>query len=276
MPSLKEMLEARKVKANDAAKTQNVEQVAQTAKPISALQAKLNAKLGATTTGHDGGRNDNRLQNGADKTPTETAIPVVEQPRQIVEEITPPPGLSGLRLAMWKREQEKKREKQIQNSPKQTPSQSQQQITTKDGRPSNGRASEVQPSQSGGQNNNSASSNSGAETSASQTADAQKTNDGAIDVEELRRNLDYLANNIEQKELVGQVVRTIATQLHKNTSLQKFMRDSDVDLVVRAVRSSYQIAARKKTEKAESKKTNTAQMTQLQDAMKELGLDLKL
>ena len=260
MPSLKEMLEARKVKANDAAKTQNVEQVAQTAKPISALQAKLNAKLGATTTGHNGGRQDNRLKNGADKTPTETAIPVVEQSRQIVEEITPPPGLSGLRLAMWKREQEKKRDKQ--------------KTTAGNGvEPSQGKDGTLRAELSDGAGKIPESNQA---QSASQTADAQKTNDGAINVEEIRRNLDYLANNIEQKELVGQVVRTIATQLHKDTSLQKFMRDSDVDLVVRAVRSSYQIAARKKTEKTESKKTNTAQMTQLQDAMKELGLDLKL
>jgi len=60
--------------------------------------------------------------------------------------------------------------------------------------------------------------------SASQTADAQKTNDGLANISELKHNLAYLANNIDSKELVGQVVRTIATQLQKTPELTNVPR----------------------------------------------------
>lgn len=106
--------------------------------------------------------------------------------------------------------------------------------------------------------------------------DAEKKNDGSIEVERLRNNLTYLANNIEQKELVAQVVRTIAVQLKNNPEITPFMSNGDVDLVVRGLRAAYKTAARKKTEIKEKKTEKTRGMDELEAAFKDVGLDLKL
>lgn len=96
---------------------------------------------------------------------------------------------------------------------------------------------------------------------------------GKIDTTELRRNLEYLANHIEQKELVGQIVRTIAVQLKQSPELTPYMSDADVDLVVRGLRRAYAIVARKKSE-ARDAKTNRGKVdADLAQQFKDAGLD---
>lgn len=113
--------------------------------------------------------------------------------------------------------------------------------------------------------------------SASQTADAQKQNDGQVDTTALRANLEYLANNIEQQELVGQVVRTIATQLKQSPELTPFVSNSDMNLIVRGARFAYNIAARKKTEVKEAKGKAKGNADELNAMFKAAGFDgLKL
>lgn len=128
------------------------------------------------------------------------------------------------------------------------------------------RASETRNTGTPSQNNN------GNET-ALDRHDA-KTNDGTVDVESLRRNLEYLALNIEQKELVGNVVRTIAMQLRSQPELIPYMKEADVDLVVRGLRRSYNVAVRAKTEKAEKKGKSTALDVELAGVMKDIGFKL--
>lgn len=98
------------------------------------------------------------------------------------------------------------------------------------------------------------------------------TSDGITDVDTLRRNLEYLANNIEQVELVGQIVRTIAVQLRQNPALSSYMKDEDVNLVVRGLRRSYNIAMRRRVEKVEKKSNKSALDNELADAFKNLGI----
>lgn len=195
-----------------------------------------------------------------------TANTVVEQ--------GPPEGLTGIKLALWRKEHEQK-------------------ISSNGGVRPNGNASQhvagsnstsAQTLKVGGsilpqkeqEQKTSAPAENGAEKSASQTADAQKTNDGAIDPSELKRNLEYLANNITQKELVGQIIRTIAIQLRQNPQLTPFMTDADVDLVVRGIRAAYEIAARKRAEKSETKRKSTKLDIDIGEMLKSGGLDLKL
>lgn len=111
------------------------------------------------------------------------------------------------------------------------------------------------------------------QSSASQTADAQKTNDGTVNIEELKRNLAYLANNIENKDLVADVVRTIAVQIKNYPELFPHMTRGDVNLMVRGLRMAYQIAAMKKQEKKSSVKKNDAAVMEISQMMKDAGID---
>jgi hypothetical protein len=105
----------------------------------------------------------------------------------------------------------------------------------------------------------------------------EKKNDGVVDTIELKRNLEYLANNIEQKELVGQIVRTIALQLKQSPELTPYMTDANVDLVVRGLRRSYSIVARKKSEAAEKRKSGSKNNDELTAMFRDAGLaDLDL
>lgn len=96
-------------------------------------------------------------------------------------------------------------------------------------------------------------------------------NDGTIAAEELRRNLTYLANNIEQKELVKQVVVTIAIQIKNNPALMNHMKNEDMDLMVRGMRRSYAIVARKKSEVREAKQSKSSAASELEKSFKEAG-----
>lgn len=111
------------------------------------------------------------------------------------------------------------------------------------------------------------------DSSASQTADAQKTNDGVANIEELKKNLAYLANNIENPALVGQVVRTIAQQIANSPELTPHMSRGEVNLMVRGLRMSYQVAAMKKQEKVDAKVAKSKGSAELGQMFKDAGLD---
>jgi hypothetical protein len=100
------------------------------------------------------------------------------------------------------------------------------------------------------------------------------TSGGTADIETLRRNLAYLANNIDQVELVGQVVRTIAVQLKNSPELTPYMKNEDVDLVVRGLRRAYNIAARKRVENKEKKSKKDELTDELSQAFAAAGLKL--
>lgn len=109
--------------------------------------------------------------------------------------------------------------------------------------------------------------------SLSQTTDAQKTNDGSIDTTALRTNLDYLANNIENKELVGQVVRTIAVQLKNSPELGPYMSHADMNLIVRGARAAFATQARKKSAAKDEKEKKKGQSDDVMAMFKAAGLD---
>lgn len=109
--------------------------------------------------------------------------------------------------------------------------------------------------------------------SASQTSDAQKTNDGQIQVEELRNNLKYLADNIENKDLVPNIIRTIGLQLKNSPEITPYMTHADVNLVVRGARSAYQLAAMAKQNKEDGKKGKSKVMAEVDQIFKDGGID---
>lgn len=175
-----------------------------------------------------------------------TNDPVVEQ--------GPPAGLTGLALIRWKKEH----------------AQSSQKIETQKNSnanraelPKNGTIGSLVEHGHGNTDNK----------SASQTADTQKTNDGTADIEALKGHLIFLANNIEQKDLVAQVVRTIAVQLQNSPELVGQMSNADVDLVVRGLRRSYAVAARKKQENKEAKIKKGTDTSELHKIFADAGLD---
>lgn len=95
-------------------------------------------------------------------------------------------------------------------------------------------------------------------------------------IEELRKNLDFLAENIDQKSgLVGQVVRTIGQQLYENPQFSSCMKDPDFDLLVRGLRRSFNIAARRRVEAGEKKEERREEVLELENMMKDLGVSLK-
>jgi hypothetical protein len=111
--------------------------------------------------------------------------------------------------------------------------------------------------------------------SASQSADALKQNDGSANIEELKSNLKYLAENIENRELVAQVVRTIALQLKNNRELTPHMANSDVNLMVRGLKAAYATAAFKKQEKSEKRTKTQKGADELSAMFKDAGIDFK-
>lgn len=93
-----------------------------------------------------------------------------------------------------------------------------------------------------------------------------------IDVEALRKNLNYLAANIEQKELIGQVVRTIAVQLRSNPRICTFMQNTDYDLIVRGLRRAFNVRAYAKQQKKDEKVKKSARTSEVEQMFKDAGI----
>ena len=93
---------------------------------------------------------------------------------------------------------------------------------------------------------------------------------------ELKKNIAFLSANIEQKELVGQVVRTILVQLRRNPQFSTHMVDTDFDVITRGFRRSAVIAARKKTEKREATAAKKKDKSEFSDFMDSSNFSMDL
>ena len=93
-------------------------------------------------------------------------------------------------------------------------------------------------------------------------------------VEDLRQNLAFLAANIENKDLVKQAVRTVAGMLAANPqfSTQMPMQRSDFNLLVKGVRRSYEMAARKKAQRQETRQKSEADQDEVMRLLKDLDI----
>lgn len=89
---------------------------------------------------------------------------------------------------------------------------------------------------------------------------------------ELRKNLDFLSANMEQKDLVGQVVRTIMIQLTKNPTFSSKMSDTDYDTLTRGFRRAHNVAKRKAEEKKTVKAGKKREVNEFADFMKDSGM----
>lgn len=95
-----------------------------------------------------------------------------------------------------------------------------------------------------------------------------------IDTEKLKANFEYLASNIEHREIIGQVVRTIMIQLIAQPELSKNLVNADFNLLMRGFRSAYVSAARRKTEIKEKKKAKTSEIDDLAAMFGQMGVEL--
>ena len=181
------------------------------------------------------------------------AITVVE-PGPVIP--TMPAGLSMMQQMKWKKE----------NAPKDAPAIAVNSNTENS-------VGQNQPVQ---QTENKTVSEPIKELSASQTADALKQNDGTANIAELKSNLEYLAANIENGPLVKDIVRTIATQVAQHPEIAKHMTRGEVNLMVRGLRSSYQVAAMNKQEKVDKKKKTDKGVDEIAQFMKDSGFSFKL
>lgn len=94
------------------------------------------------------------------------------------------------------------------------------------------------------------------------------------ETENLRRNLAFLAANLDEKEVIGQVLRTTVRQIQQHPELNAIMIDSDFDLIVQAARRSMKFTARKKEDKANVKATKASKKQELDDWLKDQGIEL--
>lgn len=95
--------------------------------------------------------------------------------------------------------------------------------------------------------------------------------------DEFRKNLDYLASHIEEKDLVKQVLQTILVQLQRNPHFKDILAGDGVlkpsmNLIVRALRRAYTIAARAKQEKRGKKAAKDAEFDAIAREFADAGI----
>lgn len=96
----------------------------------------------------------------------------------------------------------------------------------------------------------------------------------ADETENLRKNLAFLAANMDEREILGQVLRTTVDQIRQHPELAAIMIDSDYDLIVAAARKSMKYAVRKKEEKVDKRTAKKDQTAELKEFLKDSGISL--
>lgn len=94
------------------------------------------------------------------------------------------------------------------------------------------------------------------------------------ETENLRRNLAFLAANMDEEKVIGQVLRSTVKQIQEHPELNAIMIDSDFDLIVAAARRSMKFAVRKKEDRAEGRGKKKAQADELAAFLKDQGIEL--
>lgn len=93
------------------------------------------------------------------------------------------------------------------------------------------------------------------------------------ETENLRKNLAFLAANLDEKEVLGQILRTTVRQIQTHPELSAIMIDSDFELIVAAARQSMRYTARRKEEKSDAKAKKQSQKDELKAFLKDQGVD---
>lgn len=97
----------------------------------------------------------------------------------------------------------------------------------------------------------------------------------AVDeTEQLKKNLAFLAANMDEKELLGQILRTTVRQLQEHPELSSIVIDTDYDLIVAAARRSMKFATRKKEDRVEKAGKKTQDKNELDAWLKDQGIEL--
>jgi hypothetical protein len=94
------------------------------------------------------------------------------------------------------------------------------------------------------------------------------------ETENLRRNLAFLAANLDEEKVIGQVLRSTVKQIQEHPELNAVMVDSDFDLIVAAARRSMKFAVRKKEDRADGRGKKKAQADELAAFLKDQGIEL--
>lgn len=249
MPSLRELLDQQKKGA--ASNGQNIS----SAKPSEIKTVDAGKSTTPNNVSENGSGKAEGVVSGNGQVGRQTQPPVLSPglAARIAEVTspTPPPGLNPIALMKWKRENPTY--VASQTNVVKTVADKPDLVSTTPAQSANAVSQQILPTEIGNK-------------------DVGKTNDGVVDTESLRRNLEYLANNIDQKELVKDIVRTIAVQIKENPGLMAHMAHADMDLMVRGLRRSYAIVARKKSEVRENKSAKSAVENELAAAFKDAGL----
>lgn len=280
MPSLREILEKQRLEKE---KANGVKQ------PVLQSQAKPEIAVSPKTSAAE-----SKLPTAA-QSEAVTGTGRITAENSVVEQ-GPPAGLSGLALARWKTSHAKIHVGAVHGTNKIEPAGQINNTVISEERPINNNiasrpltlAEKIKAKANGNSQSNPNTQNNlpprtgevisptsqaaprPSENSAVNSSDQKPTR--TIDTAALRANLKYLADNIEQKELVGQIVRTIAVQLKQNPELTPLMTDGDVDLMVRGLRRSFAIVARKKSEDREKKAGKDKGTNELMAAFRDAGL----
>lgn len=94
------------------------------------------------------------------------------------------------------------------------------------------------------------------------------------ELDHFKKQLKYLEENIEQKELIGQVVRSIMMMWRKNPQFSSSMTNAEEDIVCRGFMRAFNVAARRKTEEQGKKTAKKATVSELDELMKDAGFNV--
>lgn len=91
------------------------------------------------------------------------------------------------------------------------------------------------------------------------------------EAERVRSLFQMLAENIDQREAVAEVVYTITSRLQSNPNFKEILRPEDFGLMVRGMRTAYGVLAAKKSETKSKRAPNSENVNDFLMGLKDIG-----
>lgn len=106
------------------------------------------------------------------------------------------------------------------------------------------------------------------------TVPQEVPDDQKIAVEELTNQLNYLIENIDDKDLIGPVIRNILAKLQASPELCVFVPYQGMNQIVRGIRASFKFEALKSDEKRDKKAKTSEKVSKIAAAFADAGFNI--
>ena len=93
-------------------------------------------------------------------------------------------------------------------------------------------------------------------------------------VAQMRKGLIFLADQIDNKQEVGEILKNLMMMMHNTPELAEIMQPKDIGLMVRALQENYGRVIVKKNKRSEKRKKNEESLKEIEGLLGDISINI--